>query len=52
MIFGENETGMQRGEEGPWTIAPIVILVVLLTITSIYVPSFIALLINAASLAY
>ena len=52
MIFGENETGMQRGEEGPWTIAPIVILAVLLTITSIYVPSFIALLINAASLAY
>jgi hypothetical protein len=32
--------------------APVLILVVMLTITSIYVPSFIALLINAASLAY
>jgi hydrogenase-4 component F len=52
MIFGENETGMQRGEAGPWTMAPVLILVVMLTITSIYVPSFIALLINAASLAY
>jgi hydrogenase-4 component F len=52
MIFGENETGMQRGEAGPWTMAPVLILVVMLTITSIYVPSFIALLINAASLAH
>jgi hypothetical protein len=52
MIFGENEAGMQRGEAGPWTIAPVVILAAILTITSIYVPSFIALLINAASLAY
>jgi hydrogenase-4 component F len=52
MIFGENETGLQPGEAGPWTMAPVVILAVMLTIISFYVPSFIALLINAASLAY
>lgn len=52
MIFGENETGMQRGEAGAWTMAPVVILAVMLTVTSFYVPSFLALLINAASMAH
>lgn len=52
MIFGENETGMQPGEAGAWTMAPVVILAVMLTVTSFYVPSFLALLINAASVAH
>lgn len=52
MIFGENETGMQPGEAGAWTMAPVVILAVMLTVTSFYVPSFLALLINAASMAH
>lgn len=52
MLFGKNETGLPPGEAGQGTMAPVVVLALLLTITSIYVPSFIASLIDAASLAY
>jgi hydrogenase-4 component F len=52
MMFGENEADIQRGEAGPRTMAPIVLLAAMLAITSIYVPSFLARLIHAASAAH
>lgn len=52
MMFGEDETGIQRGEAGPGMMAPVAILAIMLTITSFYIPSFLTLLIDAASRAY
>jgi hydrogenase-4 component F len=52
LLFGENDRGLPRGGAGYWTVVPLLILVALLAITSVYVPTFLTHLINTASRVY
>lgn len=52
MMFGEAEAGVVKGESGFWTVAPIIVLVTILTITSFVIPGAIKDLIHSATIAY
>lgn len=52
MMFGEPENNLSVGESGVWTVVPIIVLVIILTVTSFVIPSAIKDLIHSAALAY
>lgn len=52
MLFGQGEVIVKKGEAGVWTIAPIVVLVVLLVVLSVYLPASLNTLITAATAQY
>ena len=52
MFFGESEEGMVKGESGAWTIVPVIVLVAILIVTSVFIPEFIKSLISQAGSVY
>lgn len=52
MMFGKSGEGIVKGEMGAWTIAPLIILVIILIVMSVFIPSNIQRLIQSASLIY
>lgn len=52
MIFGKNERSVPKGENGSWTNAPIVVLVVLLLLISFFIPQSVRALIHSATILY
>lgn len=52
MMFGENEPSIPKGENGLWTTAPIVILVILLILLSFFIPTGMQSLLHNAVINY
>jgi len=52
MMFGETDKDMAKGEVNPWTVAPIILLVIILAVISVFLPSAIKFLITSASSIY
>ena len=49
MVMGSNDKGLARGESGVGTVAPIIVLAVILIVGSFYIPAVLRTLIISAS---
>lgn len=52
MAFGENESPLTKGENGFWTTAPIIIIAILLTLLSFFIPASMQSLLQSAAATY